>query len=212
MASTRATKTIAFSVMGMSVLFVGTTACAQKSATSARTAPAAPTTTAPAPTPSPTATTPPATTTVTPAPTEGSAAVADTAADMTAEVELSRAAIQVRRQAIVTASMDLEPKEADAFWPLYREYRLAMMSVNDRFVRLLGDFLDREGKLTDDVATKMMEEYAAIERDRMGVRTTYVPRFRAVIPPRKVARFFQVEHKLDAVVEAELALLIPLAK
>src|SRR2546422_7462264 len=39
-----------------------------------------------------------------------------------------------RSQALVTAAMDLESKEADAFWPLYREYRMAMATVNDRFV------------------------------------------------------------------------------
>ena len=136
----------------------------------------------------------------------------ETEVDMTSEVELSRAAIQLRRQAIVTASMDLEAKEAEAFWPLYREYRMAMMTVNDRLAKLLGDFLSQHAALTDDAATRMMDEFAAIERDRTGVKTNYVPRFRAVMPPRKVARFFQVEHKLDAVINAELAQLIPLAR
>ena len=132
--------------------------------------------------------------------------------DVTSDVELSRAAIQVRRQAIVTASMDLEPREAEAFWPLYREYRLAMMTVNDRLVKLLGEFLDHHATLTDETATRLMDDYAGIERDRAAVKTAFVPRFRAVMPPRKVARFFQVEHKLDAVIEAELSRQIPLAR
>lgn len=132
--------------------------------------------------------------------------------DMTSEIELSRAAIQLRRQAIVTASMDLEPKEAEAFWPLYREYRMAMMAVNDRLAKLIGEFLNQRATLTDDTATRMMDEYAAIERDRTGVKTKYVPRFKTVMSPKKVARFFQVEHKLDAVINAELAQMIPLAR
>jgi hypothetical protein len=132
--------------------------------------------------------------------------------DLTGGVELTRGAIQVRRQAVVTVAMDLEPKEAEAFWPLYREYRLAIMTVNDRMVKLLTDFLERDAALTDEAATKLIDEHINIERDRTGVKASFVPRFNAVLPPRKVARFFQVEHKLDAIISAELAELVPLVK
>jgi len=136
----------------------------------------------------------------------------DTQGDITGEIELTRAAIQVRRQALVTAAMDLEPKEASAFWPLYREYRTAMANVNDRFVKLVVAFLNQYDALSDDAAIKMLNEYLSIERARTGVKTTYVPRFEKVLPAKKVARFFQVDNKLDAVVNAELAHLIPLAR
>ncbi len=63
--------------------------------------------------------------------------------DITSEVEMTRAAIQVRRQALVTAAMDLEPKESEAFWPLYREYRLDMAKLADRFVRGLNSYLEQ---------------------------------------------------------------------
>src|SRR4051812_37930812 len=65
----------------------------------------------------------------------------DEPGDITSEVALTRAAIQVRRQALVTAVMDFETKEAEEFWPLYREYRLAMAKVNDGFVKLVGEYL-----------------------------------------------------------------------
>src|SRR5262245_10365178 len=55
---------------------------------------------------------------------------ADLLGDITNDVELTRAAIQVRRQALVTAAMDLDPKQADGFWPLYRDYRAEMAKVN----------------------------------------------------------------------------------
>ena len=136
----------------------------------------------------------------------------DIQGDITGDIELTRAAIQVRRQAIVTAAMDLEPKEADLFWPLYREYRTAMAQVNDRLVRLLVGYLESYESLSDAAATKMLNEYLSIERARTSVKTKYVPRFTKMIPSRKVARFFQVDNKLDAVINADLAYLIPLAR
>lgn len=132
--------------------------------------------------------------------------------DFTSDIELTRAAIQLRRQALVTAVMDLEGKEAETFWPLYRDYRTAMAKVNDRYVRLVVSYLDGYETLTDDAAGRMLNEYLGIERDRTSVKAKYVPRFRSVMPAKKVARFFQVDNKLDAVMSAELARMIPLAR
>jgi hypothetical protein len=132
--------------------------------------------------------------------------------DFTSEIELTRAAIQVRRQALITAVMDLEGKEADAFWPLYRDYRTAMAKVNDRYVKLVVSYLDGHETLTDDAAGQMLNDYLGIERDRTSVKAKYLPRFRKVMPARKVARFFQADSKLDAVISAELARMIPLAR
>ena len=132
--------------------------------------------------------------------------------DITSDIELTRASIQVRRQALVTAAMDLAPKDADVFWPLYREYREEMAKVNDRFVRLLVGYLENYDSLTDEAARKMLDEYLSIDRARNGVKSTFVPRFGKVIPAKQVARFFQIDNKLDAVINAELAKLIPLAR
>jgi hypothetical protein len=132
--------------------------------------------------------------------------------DITSEIELTRAAIQVRRQAIVTAAMDLEPKEADAFWPLYRLYRADMAKVNDRYVKLLVTYTENYDTLSDQLAARIMGDYLGVERDRTGVKARYVPRFRKIMPARKVMRFFQVDNKLDAIINAELAAEIPLAR
>jgi hypothetical protein len=132
--------------------------------------------------------------------------------DITSEIELTRAAIQVRRQAIVTAAMDLEPKEGEAFWPVYREYRADMAKVNDRYVKLLVTYAENYDALSDQLAARIMDEYLGIERDRTAVKARYVPRFRKIMPTRKVMRFFQVDNKLDAIINAELAADIPLAR
>ena len=108
--------------------------------------------------------------------------------------------------------MDLQAPEADIFWPLYREYRLEMAKVNDRFVKLLVSYMQSYDELSDAQATHMMDEYLAIERARNRVKAKYVPRFREKLPARKVARFFQVDNKLDAIINADLASVIPLAR
>jgi hypothetical protein len=137
---------------------------------------------------------------------------ADEAGDFTSEAELTRAAIQVRRQALVTAVMDIEGKEAEAFWPLYREYRQEMAKVGDRTVKLLNTYLESYQTLTDDQAKKILDEYLSIERARNSVKSKYVGKFTKVLPAKKVARFFQIDNKMDAVINAELAQTVPLAR
>jgi hypothetical protein len=87
-----------------------------------------------------------------------------------------------------------------------------MAKVNDRFVRGLGRYLETYDSLTDETAKKMMEEYLSIERARTTVKSKYVSRFLKVLPAKKVARFFQIDNKLDAVINAELAQTVPLAR
>ena len=134
------------------------------------------------------------------------------AGDITSEVEMTRAAIQVRRQALVTAVMDFEPKESEAFWPLYREYRLEVAKLADRFVRGLNSYLENHDSLTNEAARKMMDDYLSLERARTSLKSRYVSRFSKVMPAKKVLRFFQIDHKFDAIIAAELAQTVPLAK
>lgn len=128
------------------------------------------------------------------------------------ELELTRAVIQVQRQSIVTQAMDLEPSEAEAFWPLYRSYRIEMMKIGDRMVKLLDTYIDNYETMTDPTATRILDEYLKIEKARLDVKTKYVPRFRKVLPSRKVARFFQVENKLDAMILVEMAASVPVVR
>ena len=136
----------------------------------------------------------------------------DAKPDITSDIELTRAVIQIKRQAFVTRAMDLKEAEAQAFWPLYREYRLDMSKVGDRYVTNLMTYLNNYDNLSDQLAEKLLNEYLSIEKARLDVKAKYVPRFRKVLPSKKVARFFQVDNKLDALINADLASQIPLVR
>lgn len=132
--------------------------------------------------------------------------------DLTSDLALTRASIQLRRQAIVTSVMDLSPKEAEAFWPLYREYRLEMAKVGDRVSNLLVQYSNQYDNLTDAQAKSIMKEWLSVEKAKHGVKSKYVSRFEKILPARKVMRFFQADNKLDAVLNAQLAQIVPLAR
>ncbi len=132
--------------------------------------------------------------------------------DVKAAVELTRQMIQTERQAIVAANMDLTEAESEAFWPVYREYRDSMAKVGDRQAALIMDYAKSYETMTDLQAEEMVKEMLDIRKKELSVRGDYVKKMGKVLPPKKVARFFQIENKLDSVIQYELASEIPLVK
>jgi hypothetical protein len=56
----------------------------------------------------------------------------------------------------------------------------------------------------------MLDEHLAIERDRAALLQSYRAKFGAVLPLLKVARYYQIENKIRAALNYELAAGIPL--
>jgi hypothetical protein len=127
------------------------------------------------------------------------------------EIELTRAHIQKARQAIIADAMKLTEDESLAFWPAYRDYRVDMARLGDRLVKVITEFVAAEAALNDEQANRLMSEYLDIKAKDVSVKKKYVGVFRKLLPAPKVARFFQLENKLDAIVNYDLALTIPLA-
>ena len=128
------------------------------------------------------------------------------------EIRLTREVINNERQALVTRVMDLSPDEMQRFWPVYVEYRLETLKVGDRIVLLITTYADNYEDLTDTVADELLAEFVRIEEQRARLKAEYLPKFKEVLPARKVARFYQIENKLDHIILAELAQTIPLTR
>jgi hypothetical protein len=131
-------------------------------------------------------------------------------AQVATDVALTRAQIQKDRQTIIAGAMHFTEDESLAFWPAYRDYRLDMARVGDRLVKVITEFAGADAKLNDEQATRLLDEYLSIKAKEVSVRQKHVSLFRKILPPAKVTRFFQLENKLDAVVNYELAAAIPL--
>ncbi|MGA2398344.1 MAG: hypothetical protein ABSG30_09840 [Steroidobacteraceae bacterium] len=64
--------------------------------------------------------------------------------------------------------------------------------------------------MTEDEAGRLTEAALEIEENKVSVRQSYVKTMSKSLSARTVARFFQIDGKLDAIVDAELAAHIPL--
>ena len=128
------------------------------------------------------------------------------------DIELTRAQIQTERQAILAKAMKFTEDESLAFWPAYRDYRMDMARLGDRLVKVITEFTSANAALSDEQANRLLDEFLDIKSKEVSVKKKYVGVFRKLLPAAKVTRFFQLENKLDAVVNFELAATIPLTR
>jgi hypothetical protein len=125
--------------------------------------------------------------------------------------QLDIAAARAQRKATVGANMNLTADESAKFWPVYDAYEAKMDTLEDRHVKELRDFAAKYNNLTEADATKKLDEVMAIQQGRLDVQKEFIPRFRAAIPGVKVTRFFQIDNKIQALIQCDIAQLVPLA-
>ena len=133
-------------------------------------------------------------------------------AQSSGETQSLRADLQAERTKVVAANLQLTEPEAAKFWPLYNEYRAQHSKLGDRALALIDDFAKNYDALTDEKAKELLKRQLDIDDDRLKLRRSYTGKFEKVLPPRKVARYYQIENKLDAAVAYEAAQSIPLAQ
>jgi hypothetical protein len=120
--------------------------------------------------------------------------------------------IKADKKLVVAENMQLTEKEARAFWPVYGRYQNELFLLRTRTMNLIQDYADHYETMTDTMAKKLLDEMMAIETLRGRLAGTYLPKFRAVLSERKVARYYQIENKINAALYYELAARIPLVK
>ena len=126
------------------------------------------------------------------------------------DVDLTRAAIEDKRRALIANNMELDEAQSQAFWPVYNVYQSEMRKVDDQRIQLMQDYAQNLETLSDDKAVELLDQFFAYEERRHQVRKSHVPKFREVLSGKQVARFYQIENKLDAVIENDLARAVPL--
>jgi hypothetical protein len=131
-------------------------------------------------------------------------------ADLEPGIQMLRSEVGQDRRDVVASAMLLTASEGQIFWPLYDQYRAEQRKLGDRKVKLITDFIADRSTMSEEQAEKLTKDSLAIEKKKTAIKVDYVGKMSKVLSARTVARFFQIDNKLDAVVDAALAGRIPL--
>ena len=127
-------------------------------------------------------------------------------------MEIVKEKIKSDKKLLVATNMQLSESEANAFWPVYESYQAELGKLRDREIKLIEKFAASYETMSDDVAKNLLDGSLSIDSDHHKLRQSYLAKFRGVLPDAKVARYYQIESKIDAVMEYELARRIPLVR
>ena len=127
-------------------------------------------------------------------------------------MQIVREKIKTDKKLFIAENMNLTESEAKVFWPVYENYQKDLAKLVDKTVKLVENYAANYQTMTEEAAKELINGYLAIEGERVTLMKSFLPKFRKVLPEKKVARYYQLENKIDAVVNYELARQIPLVK
>ena len=122
--------------------------------------------------------------------------------------------VKADKKLVVATSMQLSDVEARDFWPVYDAYQKDLLLINRRRGAVIVAYADsiKKDSLTDKQAKKMLAELLAAEEAEVKLQKSYATKLEKVLPGKKIARYIQIENKIRALVQYELAAGIPLVK
>ena len=123
-----------------------------------------------------------------------------------------RDALKAQKRAFIAVNMQLTDAEDAKFWPVYDSYQKDMETMNQKIGDLILDYAKNYETLTDPKADELLKKNLSLENEILQLKKTYLPKFKAVLPAKKVARYYQLENKIQAVGRYDLAEKIPLVK
>jgi len=143
-------------------------------------------------------------------PTTAGQPTTQTKAGNDADIQLLREDVRNDRKKIVAANLPLTAAEAAKFWPVYDQYVNDMKTVNDARISIIKQYAENYETMTDAQAQDLITRWLSADSDSIQLRKQYVPQFQKVIPAKKVATFFQIDHRIDLILNLQLASQLPL--
>jgi hypothetical protein len=95
--------------------------------------------------------------------------------------------------AFITQKLSLTPGEAEKFWPVYNEFTKKNDALRkEQMDQHRGKKMDLDSMSEKD-ASELIDKHIAFQEQQTALLKEYTPKFKAVLPVKKVALLFQAE-------------------
>jgi len=131
-------------------------------------------------------------------------------ADVDKAIESLRKDVRAGKADILGKTMQLDATQAATFWPLYKQYQTEAQVLGDERVGIIQDLADHFDSLDDAKAKALLDRQMALEGKKLALQVKYKDEMLKVLPAKTVARFFQIDSRLNKLVELTVASEIPL--
>ena len=126
------------------------------------------------------------------------------------EIELLRKDLRSQKKQLVAANLKLTDAQATKFWPVYDQYIAEQTKIHDEKYALIKELATSWGSISDAKAEDMTRRALAVDQQVTQLRIKYVPNFLKVLPGKQAATFFQIDRRLQMMVDLQLMSQLPL--
>jgi Spy/CpxP family protein refolding chaperone len=138
----------------------------------------------------------------------------DKAADLT-DMQALRKAVQTDKKALVASTLKLTDAEAKRFWPIYDAYQRDLDAANRKRNVALEGLIGLDKPISDLYARTLANDLLATDEAEIKLRRSLQNRLMRgvptrVLPPKKAAAFIQLESKIRAVQDYDIAATFPM--
>ncbi len=128
------------------------------------------------------------------------------------DIQMLRKDIRSQRKQLIAANMKLTDAEAEKFWPVYEQYISELVKSNNKKYALIKQYMQTGGALTDADAESAVKEWVDVDQSVAQLRMQYIPNFRKVLTPKSMALFYQLDRRVQLMIDLQLASTIPLVE
>jgi Spy/CpxP family protein refolding chaperone len=131
-------------------------------------------------------------------------------AEIDKAIETMRKDARAAKSDILGKTMELDSTQAAAFWPVYKQYEAELATVNNDRVAIIQDLAEHFDTLDDVKAKALLDRQVVYEEKKFALMKKYKDEMLKVLPAKTVARFLQVDSRLNKLAELAVASEIPL--
>jgi hypothetical protein len=129
-----------------------------------------------------------------------------------AAIDQLRKDARAEKRDVIAGTMGFTADEATKFWALYKDYEIKRRAIGDEQLALVKDYADHYEGMKDAKASDVLARYMSLEDKSLAAKRAFVRELQKVLSPRTVARYYQVENRLELLVNLELASQLPVIK
>ncbi len=128
------------------------------------------------------------------------------------DIVLLRQDLRAKKMQVIGQNMSLSDAEGQKFWPIYNHYVKDLQEVNNQKYDLLKQYAHMWSTMTDQDAVIYVRHWLEVDAEVQALRVKYVPVVNQVLPGKKAATFFQLDRRLNMIIDLQLFSQIPLAR
>jgi hypothetical protein len=127
------------------------------------------------------------------------------------EIAMLRSDLRANRKQVIAANMKLTETEAEKFWPIYDQYVNELVKINDTKYALIKEYL-QSTNLAEEQADNLSKRWLEVDESVVQLRLKYIPIFRKSLSAKGTALFFQIERRVQMMIDLQLASMLPLVE